>query len=133
MEEKVFYDDGKLKVTNVRFIVDDETFVLSGITSIKKVETNQQSNSGGFSVLIIFLGIAAIFAGTDWSKYLVAVVLFLIAFAFKPKITKIYNIATVSAGTEAKLFSTTDKELADKIIVALNDAIIYSVQQKNIN
>lgn len=46
MSEKVFYDDGKNKVTDKRFVVGNETYAIANITSVKIDQKNHSAVYG---------------------------------------------------------------------------------------
>jgi len=133
-EEKVFFKEGSVMVTNARFIVSKHIFAMSGITSIK-ISKEKLSRKGPF--MMILLGIILLYWGTRswylclldpyWVRYILLSSLFFLLLgtwwwhARRP----IYHIVLTSASGETKPLSDNNRKPVEKVIKALNDAIIH--------
>ena len=123
MEEKVFLSEGKVKVTNARFMVPSQTFAMSGITSIK---TSKEHPSRTSPIIVIAIGIGSL-AGVKFFPLLALVALALIAVGgVWLYLTKtIFHIVLTSASGETKALSSKDRKWISKVIAALNDSIVH--------
>lgn len=125
-KEVTFYvDEAGVRITNTRLIVPGATYAMANITSVK-TETVNPSYSGVFLTIVVgvafligasslksgsaaALGVLVVFAGIVW-----AVVL-------KPE----YKLGVSSASGERSPLSSRDEAYIDKIVQAINEAIIH--------
>lgn len=125
LQEKTFYQDPTVIVTNSRCIVAGQTYAMSGITSVRPF--TEVPSKGGPIVLIIvgaffvmgalgqhfvfgaLMGIGMIAGGIAW---------------YKSK-KDIYHVVVHSASGESRLIHSTDRAYITSIIAALNEAIVY--------
>ena len=120
MAEQTFLDEGGVTVTNARFVVPGQTYAMSGITSVKNAV---ESPSKKGPIILIILGVLFLLAG---KSAILPAILFIgsgIAWLMLSKPT--YNVQLHSASGEAKAFQSKEKGSIDKIISALNEAIIH--------
>jgi hypothetical protein len=130
MDEKTFYESDNIKVTSVRFIVNNQTYALSSVNSVRVSEVDTTSSYTAPAL------IAA--GGIVW-------VLFLIAFKGRPiyylqpialMVAGIYLLTRIKKNSEYRVVLTTSSgenavlrsnEKQEIILVekALNDAIVY--------
>jgi hypothetical protein len=124
-EEKTFYTDEHVTVTNSRLIALGETFAMSGVTSVK-MEEEKPSRRNPILAMILGGGIAvaSLFAGEMGG------LLFGLLFAGagywllrrqKPK----YHITLRTAAGDSKAYHSTNKGEVSKIVAAINDAIVH--------
>ena len=116
MEEVVILDTGNVKVTNSRFIVDGQTYAMNGVTSVRNLLQKPDRRIPG---LLIFLGFIAIPV-----HILISIVLWGIAgyIWFKQKPGHCVLLSTSSG--EARALTSKDEDFVNKIIEAVNQAII---------
>jgi len=109
MAEQTFYDQAGIKVTSNRLIFGQQTFQLSGITSVRAQE-NKPNRKGPIILMIVGLlctaGIGTI-AGIIWW--------------FTQKTT--YSVMLVSAAGENPAYTCMDKNQIFQITNAINDAM----------
>ncbi|MGH6632737.1 DUF6232 family protein [Sphingopyxis sp.] len=121
MDEKIFYQSGVVRVTNARFVVDNQTHAMNGVTSIAHVE-NQPQRTG--LIIALILGVLLLFAGSGGMQifgFLVAAVCgFLL---YQQKTTHI--VVLRSSSGEVKALSDTDETHIRRVVEALNDALIH--------
>lgn len=130
MDEKTFYESDNIKVTSVRFIVNNQTYALSSVNSVRVSEVDTTS---------LYTAPALIAAGG------IVWVLFLIAFKGRPiyylqpialMVAGIYLLTRIKKNSEYRVVLTTSSgenavlrsnEKQEIILVekALNDAIVY--------
>lgn len=124
MEEHVFLEEGGVKVTNTRLVIPGETYVLGGITSVKS-KVQYPSKTGAFIFIVVgflvWVGMSprgaagAIVAGSIFAAPGVFWLLMM-----RPS----YLVSlTVSSG-EVTAFKSKDKNFIDRVVSALNEAII---------
>ncbi len=119
--EKEFYRDEFAVVTNTRFMTNGETHALSGITSVSRYIKGPSLVPPSILVLIglMFLyrtsGVSSITLGL--ASFVLAVIIRLIQ---KPS----YIVAIRTAAGEIRAITDQNAERVDKIISALNQAIV---------
>lgn len=131
MEEKIFYEQGTIKITSTRFIVDEETYSVANISSVK----NKFQAAKRVGVVFWFvIGIIWIIASFNGHKNLESgvisaliiggVFLSLAWFYFKRGKAK-YLVILHTSGNEVKALESPTKSLVDDVVKALNDSIVY--------
>ena len=122
MAEQIFLERGRIKVTSARAIFDDQTYALSGITSVRGVKHRGLLAKACYllalgSVIVMFVkGGAAYF-------YMPVFIAGLVYLA--EKILSQYVIVFSSASGEAKAYSSRDEGHIGDIVKAINDAIVH--------
>lgn len=118
MEETVFFESGPVKVTNARFIVGPQTFAMKNITSVRSDE--EEPNRG----IAVLLGLVTLvlFLASQWLWGIGGLVFTVWAWRqAKPK----YHVALHSAGGETKALSSLERTYIEKVVAALNQAIVH--------
>ena len=120
MEEKSFFQEGGVTVTNARFIVPSQTFAMSGITSVKAFE---EKPSRVWSIIFLVVGILMALGDGDMVVWGVIIA---IAGAIGIVLQKsMYHILLTTSSGEAKALSSKNKEWINEIVAALNSAIVH--------
>lgn len=129
MDEKTFYESDNIKVTNARFIVNNQTYALSSVNSIKVCEVDVTSSptgpaflvAGGIIWMLFFLSKGGIV------DYIQPIGLIVVGFCLIIRIKNKFEyrvILTTSSGENAALRSNNKQEIT-LVEKALNDAIVY--------
>lgn len=116
--EQVFFFENGVRITNARFVVDSQTFAMSGITSVKAAEQKPPR-----AVPAVFIGLGILLmAATDpaFGGFFVAIG---VIWAALQKST--YHVALQTASGEAKALTSKDQAWVQKVVMSLNDAIIH--------
>jgi hypothetical protein len=114
--EQKFMDEKGVTVTNARVIVPGQTFAMSGVTSVK-VAQEKPKRTG--PVILIVLGIFLCFG------YLIGgIILLSIGVAWFIMQKTQYYVGLQTSSGEAKAFISTDRMWIEKIVNAINEAII---------
>lgn len=123
MSEKVFLDEGEVKVTQARFIVPAQTYAMAGITSVASLKQDPSrkrpnrvmiigfiATLWGFSVSVSagVIGLLVLAAGMAW--WLLQ----------KPT----YYVVLHSASGESRALKSKNGEWIARVVTALNDAIV---------
>ncbi len=118
--ERELYRDEFAVVTNIRFMTNGETHALSGITSVSKY---LQDPSRVTEIICVLVGIGALYFKTLETTVL-GILLILVAVAVwltkKPK----HIVAIRTAAGEIRVITDQNAERVNKIINALNQAIV---------
>ena len=117
-EEKIYFDEGNVKVTRARFIVPGQTHAMSGVTSVRASKNQPVKGPaimGGVGVLLLFGGEIGVMA--FGALLIVGAVLWYLKGAE-------YIVVLSSASGEAEALSSKNADWIDRIINALNDAIV---------
>ena len=126
-QEIIIFENNDIKVTNLRAVFGTKTYAIANITS---VEAKRQNESSCLPVGLILAGILGIMIGFGnlgndmWWMMIpgaaICVAGFNMARAQKPT----YVVQISSASGEIKAYVSQDKSYIDKIVEALNTAII---------
>lgn len=116
MEEKIFFEYEDVKVTNSRFISGGQTYVMNNITSVKPFEQNP-SRIGG--IVVFLIGLAAMS-----SNVLVGLLVCAAAAYFLYQQKTVFHILLATSAGETKALVTYQRDYLDKVIAALNNAIV---------
>lgn len=124
-EETTFYsDDGGVRVTSARLIIGSTTYAMLNITSVMRaVEPPKR-----IGPLLFLIGGLFIFggglSGSDLSAVVWGVLLLGIGVFWWWKQKPQYHLRIASASGEANAVTSPDKDRVDKIVQAVNEAII---------
>ena len=117
MDEKVFFEYDDVKVNNARFVSGGQTYAMSNITSVKSTE-KKPSRLGGILVLLVggFIGV---------NNALIGLLIAAAAgfYLYKQKTT--YHVILATSGGETSALTTYQLEYLQRVIGALNEAIIH--------
>lgn len=117
MNETTFFEYEGVRVTNTRFIVDGQTFAMNNITSVKPLE---QKPSRLLPGLLIVLGVLPALNGAYGALILAA-----IGGIWWGMQKTVYHIMLHTAGGETSALKTHQKEYLQKVVTALNNAIVH--------
>lgn len=117
MDETTFFEHEGVRVTNSRFIVDGQTFAMTNITSVKPLE---QKPNRVLPIILIVIGIIP--ALNDAYGGLVLTLIGVIWLAMQ-KTT--YHVMLHTAGGETSALKTFQKEYLQRVVTALNNAIVH--------
>ena len=121
MSEQVFFEQGNVKVTNARFVVNSQTYAMNGVTSVK---SNVVPPSRTGAMIAIGLGLLMLLAAEGASKIIgLALVAGGAWFLSQQKAT--HSVYLSSASGEVQALSETDEGFIKNVIQALNEALIH--------
>ena len=120
MEEKSFFNEGGVSVSNARFITGGQTYAMSGVTSVESVRHDPSRKA---PIVVGVLGIVAmLFGGTG-----IVVGLFLLAGAvamwFLQKPT--FSVLLYTASGKSTALTRPDEKLISSVVAAINEAIVH--------
>ncbi|MHB8165501.1 MAG: DUF6232 family protein [Sulfuricella sp.] len=121
MDEKSFFNENGVGVSNVRFIAQGQTHAMSGVTSVKAFRKNPPRKA------LIFMGIMGVIELGFGNTFMTVLGLAIIAGAVamwlftKPK----FSVMLSSASGESSALTSKDGEFISRVVGALNDAIVY--------
>lgn len=120
-DEKIFFDERGVKVTNTRFILpNDKTFAMSGVTAVRTSRVDPAKN---IPIIMMIVGgiVAYAHGGLNGWSILLLVVGALWLWLQKP--TFFVTLSTASGEQQA----LEDKSSAwiSSVVAALNESIIY--------
>jgi hypothetical protein len=113
-------DEQNIKVTSARFLVKDRTYAMSGITSVN-TKVDRPSKLG--PLVTIALGAVVLLNGpTTFLGGLLVVVVGV--FWFRSKRPR-YTVVLTTAAGEQEPVKSSDGVFVEKIVKAINDAIVH--------
>jgi hypothetical protein len=118
MEERTFFEYEDVKVTNTRFITGGQTYAMTNITSVKPFE-QKPSRLGG--ILVLLLGLIVFFN----ASFMVGLLITAAAAFYLYQQKTIFHILLATSAGETKALRTYQRDYLEKVITALNDAIVY--------
>jgi hypothetical protein len=119
MEETIFYQNGSIKVTQSRFIVENKTYAMRNISSVYIGVITPNRLPG-----ILFLIIGILIAISEQGRALgviIAIIAAVYIFFLKDKFS--VRISTNAGETNGVI--STDRRFVENIVQALNEAIIH--------
>jgi hypothetical protein len=119
MDEKIFYEQGKIKVTSARFVANSETLPMSNVASVRiqKMYSFRQLFIAGFFGVGLFCLLMALFGYMVLFWILAGVVFALV----KPT----YGLYIETTSGSKQMLISKDTDYLDSILSHLNDAIIH--------
>lgn len=119
MDEKIFFNQGNVSVSNSRFIVDGQTYAMSNVTSVKSGVTPPDR---GAAIVITIIGLGCLL-GSGWVFVGGLVALGIAVLAWIGSKAKYSVILNTSSGENQALVSE-DKPYIANVISSLNEAIV---------
>lgn len=117
--ETIFYQDSLVTVTQSRYITQSKTYAMRNISSVHVFEIEKSKVT---PILMILFGIPFLFSGNVFWIGLILIGLgILIVFNIKNE----YTVRISTNAGEADSTISKDKEYIQKIVNALNDAMIH--------
>ncbi len=114
--DELFFDEGGIIVTKTRFVARSQTFAMSGITSVRGIETPP---SRGGLVFLLIIGLLMIFA----SPFVGVPIIILAAVClYFQKST--FSVSITTAGGEVAAYTSTSGPFIARVIDALTQAFI---------
>jgi len=121
MQEQVFFEQGSVKVTNARFIVNAQTYAMNGVTSVKSSIT-PPNRTGAF--IGIAIGVLMLL-GADGAAKIIGVAIAAAAVWFLTQQKSTHSVYLSSASGEVQALSDDDETYINSVIHALNEALIH--------
>ncbi len=117
-EEQVFLNEKNILVTTTRFVVKEKTYPLSSVDSVSKRIKSPDLTT---PIVIGAIGIAAFWFAAKWWY---ALILIAIAAVWWVLLRKKYTVELLLHSEMQDVFTSYDKKLVERVIAALNEAII---------
>ena len=117
MVEQTFFEYEDVKVTNSRFISGGQTYAMSNVTSVKAFEKQPKKFWG---VILLIFGLLMAINTPAFGIILAACSAF---YLYKQKTE--YHIMLATSAGETSALKTYQKDYLQKVVAALNDAIIH--------
>lgn len=118
MEERTFFEYEDVKVTNARFISGGQTFAMNNVTSVKPFEKKPDRLAG---ILILVIGLTILAKSSFMVGFLIATAAAYYLFQQKT----VYHILLSTSAGETKALVTYQRDYLNRVIAALNDAIVH--------
>lgn len=125
--EQVFFESGGIKVTNSRFMVSGQTYVMNNVTSVQ--QTMDQPKTSGPILAMIFGGFIALGGLVSIKEsgpggLLLGLVIAGMGFYILRNRKAIYHVLLRTASGETKALSSKDVSLISSVVDALNEAVV---------
>ena len=118
-QETMFYDDDDVRITNTRFILPKQTFAMSGITSVKSIETRP---SNIVPIVFLIIGVLTLLGEGPLGF---AIFMFLVGGVWLALQKTTYHVLLHTASGQTKALSSYDNTYISKVVQALNNSIVH--------
>lgn len=118
-EEKTFFQYEDVSVTNARFMVASQTFAMSNITSVK---ASRQDPKRLWPIVLIVIGL--LFAVGGSANMGLGLVIGGLGVAWLLVQKTMYHVMLTTAGGETSALSSKQRDYIEKVVQALNEAIV---------
>ncbi|MGE8513441.1 MAG: DUF6232 family protein [Chryseobacterium culicis] len=117
--ETIFYHDSSIKVTQSRFITNSKTYTMRNISSVYIFEIIKSKNK---ALLLIVIGFILLFS----KEFLwMGIIILILAFWWFFTIKNQYAVRISTNAGEVNSIVSKDRDYIQKIVNALNEAIIH--------
>lgn len=117
--EQTFFEYEDVKVTSARFLTGGQTYAMSNVTSVKSFV---QKPKRFWPILFLIVGVIAAFAAQSPVPGII-LALICVAVLFLQK--TLYHVMLSTASGETSALKTKQKDYLDKVVGALNQAIVH--------
>jgi hypothetical protein len=117
-QEKVFLKDNNVTVTQARYIANGKTYTMRNISSVSLFTLK---SSYTLEIILIVMGVILLIAGT----YIIGGILLAIGVTLMVLKKDEYAVRISTNSGESNSLTSKDKNYIQKIVDALNDAIIH--------
>ncbi|MBE4950612.1 DUF6232 family protein [Chryseobacterium culicis] len=117
--ETIFYHDSSIKVTQSRFITYSKTYTMRNISSVYIFEIIKSKNK---ALLLIILGFLLLFSK---EIFWLGIIVLILGFWWIYTIKNEYAVRISTNAGEVNSIVSKDKDYIQKIVNALNEAIIH--------
>jgi len=125
MEERNFFNEDGVSVTNARFIVNNQTYAMSGVTSVKSFKEEPSRTAPMVLIVVGILLALGSFGGGSSGGVIISLLLIGGAIWWWISQKPLYSVLLNSSSGESKALSSKDGEFISKVVSALNDSIIH--------
>jgi hypothetical protein len=119
MDEQIFFENGKVTVSKNQFIVENQTFTLDSIASIK-IETIPPSRRLSGNTAII----GALCLSLDELFFVIGLILLAVAGFLWKRTKPQYSIILNTASGEKQALVSDNEEYIKQVFFALNEALV---------
>ncbi len=124
MSEISYFQDQNVNITNARAVLSGTTYAMSNITSVSMGERAANRNPGCLVTILGFIGWGVAGALENMGVLIVCILAFLVGIALIIMAKPSYVVRISSASGEVEGLVSQNKEYIQKVINALNEAII---------
>ena len=118
-EERTFFQHEDVSVTNSRFMVGSQTFAMSNITSVK---ASRQVPKRLWPTLLVVIGV--LLAIAESANVGIGIVIGGVGVAWLLVQKTMYHVMLTTAGGETSALSSKQRVYIEKVVQALNEAIV---------
>lgn len=124
-EEKMILDQEGITISNSRFIVNGQTYAMSGITSVRSTVFHPSKMWPILMILFGVWGVCAFLFLQEYGGIVVGLGILAIGILWLRSKKPTYAVKLTSSSGEVQACSSQDEEFVVKIVNAINDAIVH--------
>ena len=121
MDERVFFEQGQVKVTNARFVVAHQTYAMNGVTSVSSYVTPPERKG---AIIALLFGLFLLLVLDGGAKLIGLIIAGLAGWALS-QMKSTHSVFLSSASGEVKALSDTDERFIGSVVGALNEALVH--------
>lgn len=122
-DEKIFFKNGDITVTNSRFVAGAQTFAIRNITSVKAEKVEVNNSTAGILILVGIIIFVIGLVNTNWAA-LIGLVIAAAGIYWIWNQESPYAVVLTTSSGEVKAYQSNDREFISGIVSGLNDAIV---------
>jgi hypothetical protein len=122
--EQTFLSERAVLVTNARFVTNNQTYALGGITSVKLLMESAKNGPGIFALLGAFVLLLAAFSAKDWGFAAASIILGAIGVLVIKSAKPTHHLILRTASGEVRAISSEDGPFIARVLAAINNAMI---------
>jgi hypothetical protein len=126
IHEVIIFEEGKVKITNLRAVIGTKTYTLSDITSVtrKKRKTGDTDFFWWWVSGALFIIISAVDLAYLWCFDIIGLMFFLGALGKARAAKTVYVVKIGSSSGERNVLEAYDRQYIKRIVNAMNEAIV---------
>lgn len=120
MSEKVYFEQGGVRVTNARFVVRGATYPIQSIASVRATESKPIPLT---AIILVLVGLGFCLGG-DATWFMAGPVAIVLGVVWIVKKSKVYAVELQTSSGASQVLESKDKAQVLAIVEALNQSII---------
>jgi Family of unknown function (DUF6232) len=121
--ERTYLQQGRITITNSRFIVGSQTYAMRGVTSVKGIEITPPRTGPVFLLLVGLLLTLVGLGNTVWALAGIGVLAVALAIWWICKQKSTFAVLLTTAAGELRVFESYSNQEIGNILDALNESI----------
>ena len=122
--ERVFLQEGHVSVSSARFVVGAQTYPMANVSSVKAFASPPNVTLQVLMLLAAIVWTISILARSAWGELFFSVALLVLGIVLLKVAKTTHPVALTTSAGEVRPVSAYDKAYIDRIVAALNQAVV---------